>query len=128
LFDLSKRDDGGLWQIAEADLTADDGELPHELRRHTRFAIPESLIMELLDEDGNVVANEVSVTENISLGGAAIFTSFDVEAGTFIRVRSETHDVTIISIVRGRHTGSDGISRLHIEFVDQHFPLHGVTA
>lgn len=126
LYDISDRADGGLWQLADMGTNPDESDLPTELRRHSRFPIPESLIIELLDKDGNVAASEISVTENISIGGAAVFTSFDVGPGTFLRVRSEHHNVSIISIVRGRHTGDDGITRLHIEFIDNLFPLGGI--
>ena len=80
----------------------------------------------MLDENGDVVASEVSVTENISVGGASVFTSFDVGNGAFLRVKSPRHDLSIISIVRGRHLGADGIVRLHLEFIDHHYPLEGI--
>lgn len=126
LFDLSDREDGGLWELVEAISEPDESDVPAYLRRHTRFAIPESLLLEMLDENGDVAASEVSVTENISVGGASVFTSFNVTAGAFLRVRSERHNLTIISIVRGRHVGADGIVRLHLEFIDHLFPLEGI--
>ena len=128
LFDLSEREDGGLWQLREADLNADESDLPAYLRRHTRFSIPETLLIEMLDENGDVAASEVTVTENISVGGAAVFTSFDVTDGAFLRVKSERHDLSIISIVRGRHVGTDGIVRLHLEFIDHLYPLQGIES
>ena len=126
LYDLATREDGGLWQLVDAETVPDETELPGYLRRHTRFAIPESLLLEMLDENGDVAASEVSVTENISLGGAAVFTSFNIEPGAFLRVKSERHDVSIISIVRGKRIGDDGIIRLHLEFIDHMFPLDGI--
>lgn len=127
LYELSEREDGGLWQIEPLTGIPDESELPSYLRRHTRFAIPESLLLEILDENGDVAASEVTVTENLSLGGAAVFTSFNAEVGAFIRVRSERHDLTIISIVRGKRIGGDGIVRLHLEFIDHLFPLQGIN-
>lgn len=126
LYDLSHRDDGGLWQLIEADPMPDESDLPTYLRRHSRFAIPEALVLELLDENGDVAASEVSVTENLSVGGAAVFTSFNVEVGSFLRVKSERFGVTIISVVRGKRVGADGIVRLHLEFIDHLFPLEGI--
>jgi hypothetical protein len=126
LYELSHCEEGGLWQLVEAAPIPDESDLPVSLRRQSRFAIPESLILELLDEHGNVAASEVSVTENLSLGGAAVFTSFRVERGSFLRVRSERLDMTIISVVRGQRTGADGIVRLHLEFIDHFFPLEGI--
>lgn len=128
LYDLSDREDGGLWQLTDADPNPDEQDLPAYLRRHTRFAIPEALVIEMLDENGETVASEISVSENISVGGAAVFTSFDVSNGTFLRVKSQRHDLSIISIVRGRHLGADGIVRLHLEFIDHHYPLEGITS
>jgi hypothetical protein len=126
LYDIADRDDGGLWQIGVADPRPDESDLPSYSRRHTRFPIPETLLIEMLDENGDIVASEVSVTENISLGGAAVFTSFAVNVGTFLRVKSERHDITIISIVRGKRIGPDGVVRLHLEFIDHLFPLEGI--
>jgi hypothetical protein len=126
LYDIAQREDGGLWQLVEAEAMPDENDLPPYLRRHTRFAIPESLLLELLDENGDVAASEVTVTENLSLGGASVFTSFNVETGSFLRVKSERRDLSIISIVRGKRLGEDGIVRLHLEFIDHFFPLEGI--
>lgn len=128
LYDISHRDaEGeGLWRVKEADLTADDSDLPPELRKQSRFFIPEALTIELMDGEGGISGSESTVTENISVGGAAVFTQFDVEPGTFFRVTSDRHNVTIISVVRGKRLGPDGITRLHLEFIDRLFPLQGV--
>lgn len=128
LYDISHREHEGegFWHLTPADLTADDSDLPKDLRKQTRFFIPEALKLEILDEDGNVTASETTVTENLSLGGAAVFTQFELEAGSFLRVSSDRFDVTIIAVVRGKRVGPDGITRLHLEFVDRHFPLQGI--
>lgn len=126
LYDLSEREEGGLWMLVDAAPNPDESGLPAYARRHTRFAIPETLVIELLDENGDVAASEVSVTENVSLGGAAVFTSFNIEIGSFVRVRSERLNTSIISVVRGKRAGADGIVRLHVEFIDHLFPLEGI--
>ena len=53
-------------------------------------------------------------------------TQLDLEDGTFLRLSSERHDINIISVVRGRRIGSDGLTRLHVEFIDRFFPLTGI--
>lgn len=128
LYDISHREaDGeGFWHLQPADLSADDSDLPKELRKQTRFSIPEALTLELLDPSGNVTAYESTVTENLSVGGAAVFTQHELDDGTFLRVTSERFNVTILSLVRGRRIGSDGITRLHLEFIDRLFPLQGI--
>lgn len=126
LYDISHREDEGLWHITDAPSNPDESDLPKDLRRHSRFSIPETLYVEMMDENGETAATETTVTENLSIGGAAIFTSFDVEVGAFLRVKSERHNVTVISVVRGKRMGADGISRLHLEFIDRFFPLEGI--
>ena len=128
LYDISHRenDGDGLWHVTVADLNADDSDLPNVLRRHTRFSIPEALLLEIEDDDGNVIQSEMTVTENISLGGASVLTSLKLERGSFLRVKSERFETAIFSVVRGVRTGEDGISRLHLEFIDKFFPLEGI--
>ncbi len=128
LYDLSHREDDGkgFWHLVAADLRADESQLPKDLRKQTRFSIPEVLLLECVDETGTVLDSETTVTENISLGGAAVFTTMKIEAGGFMRVTSELHDITILSVVRGMRVGSDGIVRLHLEFIDKLFPLEGI--
>lgn len=126
LYEITHREDQGLWHITEAPAIPDESSLPKDLRRHSRLFIPESLLLEAMDDNGMVVESETTVTENISLGGAAIFTTLNVDAGSFIRVTSERYNVSMISVVRGKRVGPDGIPRIHIEFVDRFFPLEGI--
>lgn len=126
LFEISHREDGSLWHVAEAASRPDESHLPKELRRHSRFSIPANVIIETLDADGNALADEPTVTENLSLSGAALFTTLNTEVGTFVRVKSEQYNVSIISVVRGKRIGQDGIPRIHVEFIDRFFPLEGI--
>ena len=128
LYDISHREAGstGLWHLMPANLMADESGLPKELQRQTRLSIPEPLHLEHLDATSNVIASETTVAENISLGGASVFTNMDVQAGTFLRVSSDRFNVTILSVARGVRVGSDSIKRLHLEVIDRFFPLDGV--
>jgi len=126
LFEISHLEDGKLWSVIDAPLEPDETVLAKDLRRHTRFSIPTNVIVEKIDADGNVTASEPTVTENLSLSGTAVFSMLDAAIGEFVRVKSEQYNVSIISIVRGRRVGPDGIPRLHMEFVDRFFPLEGI--
>lgn len=126
LFDITTRGNEGLWNVTEAALRPDESHLPKDQRRHSRFPIPESVLVEVLDDEGNVVKSESTVTENLSLGGASIFTTLDVGIGTFLRVISQRYSTTIISVIRGKRQGPDGIPRIHVEFIDHFFPLEGI--
>jgi PilZ domain len=126
LYEITRRDDEGLWHIAEASDQPDEKHLSKEERRQTRFFIPEPVTLEVLTPEGSISQTESTVTENISLGGAAIFTSLMVNVGEFVRITSDRHNIKIISVVRGRRIGPDGIARLHLEFIDHLFPLEGI--
>ena len=126
LFEISHQDEGKLWNVVDAATQPEEIKTPEDLRRHSRLSIPTNVIVEKIDSDGNVTASEATVTENLSLSGASVFSSFAMQAGEFVRVKSEQYDVSIISVVRGAHVGQDGIPRLHVEFVDRFFPLEGI--
>ncbi|HEX3102057.1 MAG TPA: hypothetical protein VHQ01_09710, partial [Pyrinomonadaceae bacterium] len=128
LYDITHREEegGGFWKLIAADLMSDDSHLPKDDRKQTRFSIPETLIIQRVDDAGNTLEEETTVSENISFSGAAVMTSLSLGIGTFLRVTSERSDVTILSVVRGTRMGEDGISRLHIEFIDRFFPLEGI--
>jgi hypothetical protein len=128
LYDISHREEEstGFWHLVPADMMADETGAPIDQRKQTRLHIPEPLLLEKVDEAGNVLASEMTVTENISLGGAAAFTTMDVAAGSFLRVTSERFNTTILSVVRAARVGQDGIKRAHIEFIDRFFPLEGI--
>jgi hypothetical protein len=126
LFEISHQETKGLWSVIEASVQNEENKLPEELRRHTRFSIPANVVVEKIDADGNVTVGEQTVTENLSVSGTAIFSTLDAEIGEFVRIKSDQYNVSIISVVRGRRLGQDGIPRLHVEFVDRFFPLEGI--
>lgn len=128
LYDILEKGEGScLWRITEAVLDGDDSDLPQDVRKQSRYRIPETIRLLQIDDSGNVVFSEETVTENISLGGAAVFTTRSIEPGTFLRVASDRADVEILSIVRNSRVGTDGITRLHVEFIDRFFPLDGIV-
>lgn len=126
LYEITNREDSQFWRIVEASNLPDESKLPKEDRRHTRHQIPVGITLEALDDIGNTIASETTVTENISLGGASVFTALNVSVGSFLRVTSDQYNVSLTSIVRGRRQGKDGIPRLHLEFFDRYFPLEGI--
>lgn len=126
LYDIYKREGEGFWTIVDAQDMPDESNLPKEYRRHSRYAIPINVMLETLDENGNVEAGEMTVTENISLSGASVFTTLQAEVGSFIRVTSDQYNASIVAIVRGKRAGKDSFPRLHLEFIDRYFPLEGI--
>ena len=125
LFDLSLNQEDDKWHLTAAPEIPDESMIPEQDRRHSRYPIPINIVVEKI-EDKKDIKGESSVTENISLGGACVFSTLDLDIGSFLKVRSEQYGVSIKSIVRGKRLGPDGIPRLHVEFIDRFFPLDGI--
>jgi hypothetical protein len=111
----------GMWGVREA--TEDENV---DKRHETRHTIPVEVMIEVFGEEGDPPLRESTVTENISRGGATVFTSLNVEPGRFIRMTSEHHNTSVLAVVRRRRSGADRIPRLHLEFVGGEWPLVGV--
>src|ERR1044071_4232782 len=92
-------------------------------RLNTRHNIPVDMLIETLDDQGNVVEKEQTVTENISNTGAAIYTSLNLSPGRFIRLTSEQYRLTVHAAIRGQSVGPSGMPRIHVEFIDREWPL-----
>jgi hypothetical protein len=128
LYKACEPDELGFWKVQEIG-TSENGEPSRrgvDLRRKTRHQIPTNVVIEVFDENGQTVATEFTVTDDISSTGAAVRTTLDVERGRFVRLTAEQYDVTIVAIVRSRQTSKDGIARLNLEFIDRQFPLESV--
>ena len=106
--------------------TAEDVVKPlpaEDQRATTRHNIAIDMLVELLDENGQVLQTENSVTEDISRKGATVFTTLQIPIGRFVRLTSEQYNLTVHAAIRNRSTGPDGIPRIHVEFIDQEWPL-----
>lgn len=97
-----------------------------ERRAKTRLYVPFEVTIEELDRDGRVTSREHTVTENISPRGAAVVTTLDIETGHSVRLSSVNQNILINAAVRGRRIGKDGMTRLHLEFLDREWPLEGI--
>jgi hypothetical protein len=92
-------------------------------RSGTRHNIPVDMLIEILNPEGEVEANEHTVTENISPRGAAIYTTLSLPVGRFIRLSSKQFKLSVYAAVRGFSMGPAGIPRIHVEFIDREWPL-----
>ena len=111
--------EGALWKLLEQPATP-AGQYE---KKESRLSVPVEVTIELYDEHWNICAREETVTENISRRGAAVFTSLKAERGSFIRLTSARYQTSAFAVVRAHRTGSDGIPRFHLEFMDQEWPL-----
>jgi len=98
-------------------------QVPHKT---TRYQIPFDVLLEKIDQHQRTIIAETTVSENVSLGGAAIFSSLDVRVNDTVRVYFRAFNVAILARVRNRRTGYDGMPRLHLQFLDRQLPLEGI--
>jgi len=96
---------------------------PVDQRSITRHNIAVDLKLETLDDNGNTLKSETTVTEDISKQGARIYTTLDPQVGRFIRLISSQYNLTVFAAVRGVSKGEDGIKRIHVEFIGSEWPL-----
>ncbi len=124
LYQLADRDEKGLWHLTESSAKSSFSPDAVEDKRHlTRHKIPLNIVIQKSDENGNIYTGEASVTEDISENGACVFTTLDTSVGEFVRFTCDQYNVSILSLIRGKHVGQDGISRIHLQFIDQNFPF-----
>lgn len=98
-----------------------------ELREGTRLSMPVDIILEVIGERGPISSmREYTVTENLSRRGASVFTTFHIERGALVKLTSAHYQISVNAFVLARRVGADGLSRLHLRFTDQQWPLEGV--
>jgi hypothetical protein len=92
-------------------------------RAYTRHNIAVDMRIEVVDENGALIAQEQTVTENISPKDATLFTTLEIPPGRFIRLTSEQYRMTVHAAIRSCSKGADGVPRIHVEFIDKEWPL-----
>lgn len=117
---LSGIGENGLWKVEKA-------ERAFVIRRHPRFWTSIDVSLGVLNEQEMVVEDEKTQTENISLSGAAVYSTLDVNVGDFVKFTSDTHNFDALAVVRNRKTDEDQPARLHLEFINASFPVEGIA-
>ena len=115
--------DSGLWTLREGSAHTLSEIAETDKRKETRHTIPVDVLIEVFSDQGGIEESEATVTENISTAGAAVFTALKIEPGRFVKVSSPQQRTEVMAAVRARHTGRDGITRLHLEFIGSEWPL-----
>ena len=108
--------ENGLWKIIEA-------KKDFVKRKNPRFAIALAVDLSILDDEGNIISTEATTTENISLCGAAVFSTLKVETGCQIVINSTKHNFKATAIVCDQQKREKETSILHLNFIDYLFPM-----
>jgi len=119
IYTLSKIKEDGFWEISE------DSQ-PSSTRHQPRYILPIDVYIAVCDADENIIAHEKTVTENISEGGASVFSALRLNIGDTVKVIKQHGNFSADAIVRNRRVGEDNLPRLHLEFVNVRFPLEGI--
>jgi hypothetical protein len=97
---------------------------PWGRRAHPRFDIFVEFAVELIDEWGAVLADERTVAENISRGGARLRTAGPFAQGDVIVLREVGGQWSSRAEIRYVGLGKDRVRRLHVQFLDGRSPSH----
>jgi hypothetical protein len=92
------------------------GASPGERRRHERLQLFVNLRLKRAGAKG--VIEEQTVTENVSRGGARVFTTLDVAQGESITVTDLESSVTAEAVVANVYVAPDRVTRLNLHFPD----------
>lgn len=87
-----------------------------ERRRHERLQLFVNLRLRRAGVAG--VMEEQTVTENVSRGGARVFTTLPVRDGETITVTDLDETVAADAVVRNVYAGPDRVTRLNLQFPD----------
>ena len=96
---------------------------PQNRRNDSRLEIPVELTLQVLNDFGNVVATETTVTENISKGGARLMTSQEVRSGDIVHVKAVREDFESRAVVKNAYMSNDRVRRINIQFMDAEWKI-----
>jgi hypothetical protein len=89
---------------------------PGERRRHERLQLFVNLRLRRAGMSGTM--EEQTVTENVSRGGARVFTTLPVAKGESISVTDLENTVAAEAVVCNVYVGPGGVTRLNLQFPD----------
>lgn len=93
-------------------------------RRHERFDVFVNCQLEQIDEWGAVLAEENTVTENISAGGTRCPTTLALHKGDVLSVREIGGPFEARALIVNTYLGNDSVRRLNLKFLDARSPSH----
>lgn len=106
----------GLWKVTET-------KTAFKKRSEVRFWTSVDLYLALVDRKDGSLGGERTTAENVSRGGAAVFTTLEVNIGDRVKFISEKFDFSGLAVVCDRQVGNDDRTRLHLKFVEGAFPV-----
>ncbi|HEY2865999.1 MAG TPA: PilZ domain-containing protein [Pyrinomonadaceae bacterium] len=109
-------DRNGLWKVEELETT-------FRKRGDVRYWNSIETLLYQLDDELRSVAAEQTVTENISESGAAVFSDLRISVGDRIKFQTSDPPFSSLCVVCHRRIGVDNRTRIHLQFVENAFPV-----
>jgi hypothetical protein len=107
---------GGRYRLPDDPLLAGSAAPRSERRQLERLQIFVSLRLRRVSASGTL--EEQTVSENVSRGGARVFTTLPVSAGEALTVTDLDERVATEAVVRHVYVGPDRVTRLNLQFSD----------
>ena len=96
-------------------------------RKHPRFWIMLEVEVSGTDVNEKEVSDFFAKTENISSSGACVFSNLKLDVGDSIFFNYKKFEFSSKAIIRNRQEEGDLTSKLHLEFLDDSFPVEKLT-
>ncbi|NNF00337.1 MAG: hypothetical protein HKN25_15055 [Pyrinomonadaceae bacterium] len=117
---VSGMDSDGFWNLGEA-------KTPFITRAHHRFAASIDARIAALGPDGEEeLIDDEAKTENVGAGGAAVFSSLELNSGDRVKFSCAKPAFTSICVVRNRQISQGEGAILHLEFAEPNFPTRDI--
>ena len=98
------------------------GEAPEDRRLFPRVDLFVNFTIQLVDEWGAVLQEELTVADNVSKGGARVMTSLGFKVGDVLLLQEAKGSFATRAEVRGTTRVQLAIDRLHLRFLDREAP------
>ncbi len=95
---------------------------PDERRSHPRFQMFLNFTIQQVDEWGAVLQEELTVADDLSKGGAQVKTTLDFSEGDVVLLQEAGGGFATRAAIRAVVEGANGITRLHLKFLDRQAP------
>jgi PilZ domain len=97
-------------------------EVPRDRRGTRRVDLFVNFTIQLVDEWGAVLQEELTVADNVSKGGARVMTSLGFQAGEILLLQEAGGGFATRAEVRGITKVQPTVDRLHLRFLDREAP------
>lgn len=97
-------------------------EAPDDRRRAPRVDLFVNFTIQLVDERGAVLQEELTVADNVAKGGARVMTTLGFQVGETLLLHEAGGDFATRAEVRGITRVQSTVDRLHLRFLDRQAP------